>query len=83
MLLLSRFSRVRLCATPWIVACQAPLSMDFPSKHTGVSCHFLLQGKLPDLGIEPESPALQANYHLSHQGSPVCLVATIFDSTDL
>ena len=47
-------------ATPWIVACQAPLSMDFPSKHTGVSCHFPLQGKLSDLGIEPKSPALQA-----------------------
>ena len=27
---LSCFSRVRLCATPWTVACQAPLSMGFP-----------------------------------------------------
>ena len=27
--MLSRFSRVRLCATPWAVACQAPLSMGF------------------------------------------------------
>ena len=26
LLLLSRFSRVQLCATPWTVACQAPLS---------------------------------------------------------
>ena len=31
-------------ATPWTVACQVPLSMDFPVKNTGVSCHFLLQG---------------------------------------
>ena len=30
LLLLSRFSRVRLCATPWTVAHQAPLSMGFP-----------------------------------------------------
>ena len=30
--------------TPWTVARQAPLSMEFPSKNTGVSCHFLLQG---------------------------------------
>ena len=30
--------------TPWIVARQAPLSMGFPSKNTGVGCHFLLQG---------------------------------------
>ena len=30
-------------ATPWTVAHQAPLSMDFPGKNTGVDCHFLLQ----------------------------------------
>ena len=29
LLLLSRFSRVRLCATPWTASCQAPLSMGF------------------------------------------------------
>ena len=33
---------------------------DFPGKHTGVGCHFLLQGNLPHPGIEPGSPALQA-----------------------
>ena len=31
-------------ATPWTVAHQASLSMDFPGKNTGVCCHFLLQG---------------------------------------
>ena len=35
-------SRVRLFATPWTVAYQAPLSMDFPGKSTGVGCHYLL-----------------------------------------
>ena len=30
LLLLSRFSRVRLCATPWTAAFQAPSSMGFP-----------------------------------------------------
>ena len=29
LLLLSRFSRVQLCATPWTAAYQAPLSMGF------------------------------------------------------
>ena len=29
LLLLSRFSRVRLCATPWTAAQQAPLSLGF------------------------------------------------------
>ena len=36
-------SRVQLFATPWTVAYQAPLSMDFPGKSTGVGCHCLLR----------------------------------------
>ena len=34
-------SRVRLLATPWTAAYQAPLSMDSPGKNTGVGCHAL------------------------------------------
>ena len=34
---------------------------DSPRKSTGVGCHFLLQGGLPNLGIEPRSPALQTD----------------------
>ena len=34
---------------------------DSPGKNTGVGGHFLLQGNLPDPGIEPSSPALQAD----------------------
>ena len=30
---------------------------NFPGKNTGVSCHFLLQGDLPDPGTEPMSLA--------------------------
>ena len=30
--------------TPWTAAHQAPLSMGFPGKNTGMGCHFLLQG---------------------------------------
>ena len=33
-----------LFVTSWIVARQAPLSLDFPGKNTGVGFHFLLQG---------------------------------------
>ena len=36
-------SRVRLLATPWTVAYQAPPSMGFPSKSTRVACHCLLR----------------------------------------
>ena len=43
LLLLSRFSRVQLCATPQTAANQAPPSLGSPGKNTGVGCHFLLQ----------------------------------------
>ena len=43
MLLLRRFSRVQLCATPQTAAHQAPRPWDSPGKNTGVGCHFLLQ----------------------------------------
>ena len=37
-------SHLWLFVTPWTVALQAPLSMDYPGKNTRVGCHFLLQG---------------------------------------
>ena len=43
-------SHVRLFATPWTVAYQAPLSMGFPSKNTGVAYHAFLQGIFPTQG---------------------------------
>ena len=44
---------------------------NFPGKNTRVGCHFLLQGNLPDPGIEPVSPASRVDsLPLSHQGSP-------------
>ena len=39
--------------TPWTAARQAPLSMDFPGKNTGVGCHFLLQGIFLTQGLNP------------------------------
>ena len=41
--ILSRLSRVRLFMTLWTITHQAPLSMGFPNKNTGMGCHFLLQ----------------------------------------
>ena len=61
--------RVRLFATPWAVVHQAPLSMDFPGKNTGVGCHFRLQEIFPTQGLNPGLPhCRQTLYHLSHQG---------------
>jgi len=31
---------------------------DFPGKNTGLGCHFILHGYLPNPGSEPVSPAL-------------------------
>ena len=42
-LLLSRFSHVRLCATPQTAATRLPRPWDSAGKNTGVGCHFLLQ----------------------------------------
>ena len=41
---------IRLFVTPWTVACQAPLSMEFTGKNTGIGCYFLLQGIFPTQG---------------------------------
>ena len=43
LLLRSRFSRVRLCATPETAPTRLPRPWDSPGKNTGVGCHFLLQ----------------------------------------
>ena len=43
LLLLSHFSRVRLCATPEMAATRLPRPWDSPGKNTAVGYHFLLQ----------------------------------------
>jgi len=50
--------------TPWTVAHQSPLSIGF-SRQEYWSSRFLSLGDLPDPGIEPGSPALQAGFLLS------------------
>ena len=52
---------VRLFATPWTVACQAPLSMGFSRQEYWSGLPFPFPGGLPNPGIEPGSPALQAD----------------------
>ena len=47
--------------TPWTVACQAPLSMEFSRQEYWSGLPFPSPGDLPDPGIEPRSPALQAD----------------------
>ena len=54
-------SRVRLFATPGTVAHQAPPSMGFSRQEYWSGLPFPSPGNLPKPGIEPRSPALQAN----------------------
>ena len=60
--------------TPWTVACQAPLSTEFSRQEYWSGLPFPSPGDLPDPGIKPGSPALQADsYHLSHKRIPTSL----------
>ena len=52
-------SHVQLFVTPWPVAARLLCPWNSSGKNTGVGSYSLLQGILPDPGIEPGSPALQ------------------------
>ena len=54
-------SHVRLFATLWTEAYQAPLSMGFSRQEYWSELPFPSPGHLPDPGIKPGSPGLQAN----------------------
>ena len=54
-------SCVRLFATPWIVARQAPPSMGFSRQEYLSGLPLPSPGDLPDPGMEPRSPTLQAD----------------------
>ena len=53
-------SHVQLFVTSWTVAHQAPLSMGFSRQEHWSGLPFPSPGDLPNPGIEPRSPALQA-----------------------
>ena len=50
-----------LFETPWTVAHQSPPSMGFSREEYWNGLPFLSLGDLPDSGIEPRSPELQAD----------------------
>ena len=52
-------------ATPWTVAHQAPLSMEFSRQEDWSGLPFPSPGDLPNPGIKPRSPTLQADSLLS------------------
>ena len=52
---------VWLFVIPWSVACPAPMSMEFSRQEHWIGLPFPSLGDLPNRGIEPGSPALQAD----------------------
>ena len=54
-------SCVQLFVTTWTVACQAPLFMGLPRQEYWSGVPFPSLGDLPDPGIEPMSPELEAD----------------------
>ena len=63
---------VRLSATPWAIACQAPLSLGFSCQEYWSGLPLPAPGNLPVLGIKPMSPALTGGFFipLNLLGSP-------------
>ena len=58
-------SPVQLFETPWTVACQAPLSMEFSRQEYWSGLQFPSPGGLPNPGTEPRSlvfPALAGGF---------------------
>ena len=67
-------SCVQLFATPWTVACQAPLSMIFPRQKYWGGLPFPSPGNLPDPGIESVFPALASGFFATEpRGKPCCI----------
>ena len=66
LLLLSRFSRVRLCGPQRRQPTRLPRPWDSPGKNTGVACHFLLQC----MKVKSESEVAQVVYLKVTQSCP-------------
>ena len=68
-------SCVWLFLTPWTVACQIHLSMEFYLKNPGMGCHFLLQAIFPTQGLDPNLLRLlhcrRILYHWATREAPV------------
>ena len=65
--------------TPWTIALQAPLSMEFSRQEYWNGLPFPSPGDLLDPRIEPGSPVLAGRffYYLSHQGSPLTILKVL------
>ena len=77
----------QLFSTPWTIAHQAPPSMGFSRQEYWSGLPFPSPGDLPEPGIEPRSPALQADTLTSEPPGKtqwrtvISLIYTLFTAT--
>ena len=62
---------------PWTVALQASLSMGFSRQENQTALPLPSPGELPDPGIEPRSPTLQADSLLSEPPGKMMTMGSI------
>ena len=75
-------SCVQLFATPWTVACQAPLSMGFPRQEYWSGLPFLSPGESPHARDEHRSPALAGGFFTTREAQLHNGGIFIVDSSD-
>ena len=72
-----------LFVTPWTVARKAPLSMGFSRREYWSGLPFPSPGDLPDSGIKPRFPALEADALTSEPPEkPILYLLTFHDETN-
>ena len=80
-------SRVWLFATPWTIACQVPLFMEFSRQVYWSELPFPSPGDVPDPGIKPVSPAYPAltadSFPLGQMASQISSLCSLFCSWEL
>ena len=65
-------------ATPWTVACQAPLSVGFPRQEYWSGLLFPSPGDLPNPGIELACPALAGRFFTTEPPGKSHLINTSY-----
>ena len=64
--------------TPWNVACQVPLSMEFSTQEYWSGVPFPSPGVLPDPGIKPASPALAGGFFTTEPLVKIIQITELF-----
>ena len=75
-------SCAQLFASPWTVARQDPLSMEFSRQEYWSGLPFPSPGDLPDPGIKPESPELASRFFTTAAAKSLQSCPTLCDPID-